>query len=138
MNFLTNRLQRKSCFSCPYTKIERVGDITLADYWGYEEAHPELKKVQGVSLILVNTEKGIKYLQMVKNLSLVETEEEKFSKKNHHLYESPKYTRDRDELYRNYAKRGFDLRFYKKNFLPHNYKIFLLKRRVKKLIQGGE
>lgn len=135
MNFLTNRLQRHSCFYCPYTKIERVGDITIADYWGVEEAHPELKEVQGVSLVLVNTKKGDKYLKKTEGLTLIETEEEKFSKKNNHLYEPPKLENVRDEFYGEYRKRGFDSKFYKKVFLPRHYKIFLLKRRILMLIK---
>lgn len=135
MNFLTNRLQRHSCFYCPYTKIERVGDITIADYWGVEEAHPELKEVQGVSLVLVNTKKGDKYLKMTKGLTLIETEEEKFSKKNNHLYEPPKLENARDEFYGEYEKRGFDSKFYKKVFLPRHFKIFLLKRKILMLIR---
>lgn len=139
MNFLTNRLQRHSCFYCPYTKIERAGDITIADYWGVEEAHPELKEIQGVSLVLVNTQKGKIYLHKTEGLCLIETQEEKFLEKNNHLYRPPKYTQKRDEFYKEYAKRGFDNTFYKKIFLPHNYKLFLIKRRILALIKkGGE
>lgn len=29
---------RPSCYQCKFARIERVSDITLADFWGIEEA----------------------------------------------------------------------------------------------------
>lgn len=50
---------RPSCFSCIYTNKERVGDITLADFWGHEDAIPGMwDDDKGISLILVNTSRG--------------------------------------------------------------------------------
>lgn len=50
---------RESCHSCRYASTHRQGDVTLADYWGYEAhnfyMHDYLK---GVSLVLANSEKG--------------------------------------------------------------------------------
>lgn len=57
--FLTNLILRKSCYHCQYASTERVSDITLGDFWRIGEtapyAHPTDK---GVSLILVNSDKG--------------------------------------------------------------------------------
>ena len=51
-------INRKSCYSCPYSSYNRVGDITIGDYWGIEKHHRELKDKLGVSLVITNTEKG--------------------------------------------------------------------------------
>lgn len=56
--FLTGKTHRESCYSCKFAKAERVGDITLGDYWGIQRMHPEFFDENGVSLVLVNTEKG--------------------------------------------------------------------------------
>ena len=56
--FLANLTLRPSCYQCQYKTISRVSDLTLADYWGAVLVHPELKDQQGVSLVLVHTEKG--------------------------------------------------------------------------------
>lgn len=48
-------LDRKSCSNCKYARINRVADITLADFWGLNV--PEYYK-QGVSLITANNDKG--------------------------------------------------------------------------------
>lgn len=57
---------RPSCYECPYKSINHPGDITIADYWGIEKAAPSFDDNKGVSLVLVNTEKGIEYLENVK------------------------------------------------------------------------
>lgn len=49
---------RPSCYECPYKSLNRLGDITIADYWGIENVLPEFDDDKGVSLLLVNTSKG--------------------------------------------------------------------------------
>ena len=49
---------RPSCHQCPYTNMFRTGDITLGDFWGIRKSHADFYHHQGVSLVMVNTEKG--------------------------------------------------------------------------------
>jgi len=56
--FLNGHLMRPSCYSCPYKSMKHPGDITLADYWGIEAAMPEFSDDIGISLLLINNEKG--------------------------------------------------------------------------------
>ena len=49
---------RECCFNCPYCNFNRVGDISLADFWGVEYKHPELKDSAGTSLVIINSLKG--------------------------------------------------------------------------------
>ena len=56
--YYTGLIYRPSCAICSFANPNRVGDITLADYWGIEEIHPELNSLRGVSLVRFNTEKG--------------------------------------------------------------------------------
>lgn len=42
------------------------GDITIADYWGIEKAAPEFDDNKGVSLVLVNNERGERVFDTVK------------------------------------------------------------------------
>ena len=68
--FQNSLANRESCYSCPYASAERCGDISLGDYWGIEQAHPELltsgggplQREKGISLLLVNTAQGKKLL----------------------------------------------------------------------------
>ena len=56
--FYSHKTLRPSCYYCKFKKITRTGDITLADYWGIDKAIPGFNDNKGVSLVLVNTEKG--------------------------------------------------------------------------------
>ncbi len=56
--FLANLILRPACHQCQYKTLQRFSDITLADYWGVETVHPELKNQQGVSLVLIQSAKG--------------------------------------------------------------------------------
>ena len=49
---------RESCFHCRFPSYDRVGDITLADYWNVENAGVKLDWSRGINLVLVNSPKG--------------------------------------------------------------------------------
>ena len=53
---------RPSCHECHFKGLARFSDITLADFWGVRNVLPEMYDNKGTSLILVNSEKGIKLL----------------------------------------------------------------------------
>ena len=60
-------IMRPSCYSCRYADIYRPSDITIGDFWGVERVLPELDDDKGVSLVLVNSEKGEKLFDEIKN-----------------------------------------------------------------------
>lgn len=49
---------RDSCYECQFRKYERSADISLGDFWGIENYYPSVETNQGISAILINTEKG--------------------------------------------------------------------------------
>ena len=83
----------ENCYSCPYAKEERVSDITLGDSWGTDLSKKEQK--QGLSLLLVQTEKGVELLKKAE-LHLEKVDIKNAIKNNHQLTEpsSAPYTRD--------------------------------------------
>ena len=58
--FLANIYLRPSCHSCRFSRLPRVADISMGDFWGVDNHHPEWNDDRGLSLILVQTEKGQK------------------------------------------------------------------------------
>jgi hypothetical protein len=56
--FLKGLTLRSSCYACLFRGLRRNSDLTLADLWGAEKTAPELDDDQGVSLVLIQTEKG--------------------------------------------------------------------------------
>lgn len=83
--FLKNVYLRESCYQCLYAKVERVGDITLGDFWGYQETAPEHIEDDncGISLVMVNTDSGARALHRIKRqLALAPRELEEAKKGN--------------------------------------------------------
>jgi len=56
--FVNDLYSRPSCAQCRFKGSERCADLTLGDFWGVWDQHPEFDDDRGVSLVLVNTEKG--------------------------------------------------------------------------------
>lgn len=57
-SFLKYTIFQDACYHCPYATKERVGDITLGDFWGIEKYAPTLNAEKGVSMIAVHTSCG--------------------------------------------------------------------------------
>lgn len=71
--FMYGDLFADSCYNCSYAGDNRVGDLTIGDFWGLGKKIPFDKKVSRVSCVLVNTPKG---KRLFENLSsLLEFEE---------------------------------------------------------------
>jgi len=56
---------RESCSLCHYTNFKRVGDITVGDQWGIPKDSP-YNDEKGLSLILINSDKGKKLFENAK------------------------------------------------------------------------
>lgn len=71
--FYDCKIFRENCYSCPYAGSSRVGDVTIGDYWGIENEHPELDhdpdfdKEKGISCLLINSPKGQELFELIKN-----------------------------------------------------------------------
>lgn len=123
--FLKGQTYRKSCYSCPYAQGCRAGDLTLGDYWGVGEAHPDylqdhggaLEEKDGISCVLVNSQKGADALRQVeKDLVLLPTEFEKVQQGNDQLrYPCPE-GQDRQQILAMYRQEGYSAveRWYRK------------------------
>ena len=74
--FLKDISFRMACYSCRFAKKERSGDLTLGDFWGISNFHPEYdREDKGTSLVLVNSARGKKILMTCKdNLFLGKSE----------------------------------------------------------------
>ena len=65
--FYKHIMFRKSCGTCHFTNTKRPSEITIADFWGWEKTDPNFNiDDKGVSLVLLNTEKGSKLFEAVK------------------------------------------------------------------------
>lgn len=69
--FFTGVLFRPSCFSCKYAQKERISDITIGDFWRLK-SNKITDTSKGVSLVLVNNEKGRTLFYQVKSCMTVD------------------------------------------------------------------
>lgn len=93
-------LFRKSCYNCPFARIPRVGDCTIADFWGIgcygdKFAHDVSK---GVSLVLVNNTHGEKALSFVDGCFIEERHLDEALHLNHNVVGPSKLHPQRDAI----------------------------------------
>jgi len=67
IGFLRNTYLRPSCHSCRFSRLPRIADITLGDFWGVGGYHPEWDDDKGLSLVLVQSEKGQKAIDVCRD-----------------------------------------------------------------------
>lgn len=98
---------RQSCFSCPYTRMNRDTDITIGDFWHMEKSMPDFVDEMGTSLVLIHTERGKELFDAVKeNLDYRESNTTDCWQLN--LQEPTKPSGIRDKFWRDYRKHGID------------------------------
>ena len=59
---------RQSCYRCKFVGVDRVSDLTLADFWGINKLNPSVKDVEkGYSMLIENSERGRALLDEIKD-----------------------------------------------------------------------
>ena len=119
--FIRNYSLRPSCYHCTAKGIERVADITLADFWGASRFSPKMNNWLGVSLIFVHSDKGMRTLEAIPKNEYVINDESinDVIRLNPSLMQSPSIPMRRkdffeqldsdlsfEELYRKYVRQG--------------------------------
>jgi len=103
--FYTNYSFKEACYTCKYTSLKRVSDITLADFWGIEKHLPEFDDNKGVSFVMFNTEKGQKIFENIKNVESIDASVEYTEQP--HLYHPVSRPSTNDEFWRYFNENGF-------------------------------
>lgn len=138
-NFLDCNTYRESCYNCKYAKTTRPSDITLADYWGILSIHNDFYDEMGVSLILVNTDKGMKILEENKELfEIIETDLNYASSHNKNLITPSTRPSKRDNIYNSIDKFTPEVYFkkvLKYKITPKKVVKLLLPNKLKKYIK---
>lgn len=129
-NFLECNTYRNSCYNCHYANFVRESNITLADYWGILSVHPDFYSEKGVSLVIVNDEKGKEIFDIVSNkTNYIETDLEKASKKNMNLKRPSIKKEKRKNIYD-----GIEVKN-ETSFIKENLKIdFNIKNKIKSMV----
>lgn len=131
----TNVYCRPSCYTCKYKGFPRMADITIADFWGIEKVDPNLDNNIGTSMILLNSQKGVEFFNLIKDkLEYKQVPLKTTFEGNIALFksiESPKI--DRTAFFNDLDKNDFD--FVVSKYFPIQNKIQLsLKEKLKRIL----
>lgn len=70
--FLKDISLRNSCYTCEFCRLPRQGDITIGDLWAAAKMNLAFPYEKGVSIVLVNNEKGREFWKnAVENVTVV-------------------------------------------------------------------
>ena len=106
--FLNNLTLRKSCYNCHSKSKEKISDITLADFWGINSVDSTMNDDKGISLMLVNTNKGRDILKKIENKILIkEVDFDNAVSHNKSIYESAEMPNERNYFFEDLKKEAF-------------------------------
>ena len=126
--FLDGTIYRECCYNCKYANEKRVGDFTLADYWGIEKQHPEFYDENGVSAVIVNTIKGQKIFEKLEdNIIFIKSSFDNIKKNNKNLERPTKRLDIRNFIYKDIDDKKFD------KYIKENIKY---RRKIKDIIKN--
>ena len=69
--FMQNLTLRPSCYNCS-NKETRSSDITLADFWGIKNVLPQWYSEEGVSLVIIHTQKGLDLVNAIDDVEAID------------------------------------------------------------------
>ena len=129
--FYEHIMFRHSCGNCHFTNFTRPSDITLADFWGWQNTDPEFNADdKGVSLVLVNTSKGEELFNAVKNdIQFIKSDTYKCLQPN--LQHPSAINRNREKFEKDFAKHGFVYCAKKYGNKGWRYKLRIFKRKCR-------
>jgi coenzyme F420-reducing hydrogenase beta subunit len=76
--FLSDMILRTSCYNCQAKCGRSKSDITIADYWGIDQVHPQMDDDKGTSLLIVRTDKGQQALDFIQMAYTASTYDDAF------------------------------------------------------------
>lgn len=107
--FYGHNILRPACHKCNYANIHRPADITIADFWGIENVAPEFLDRKGVSLTIINNEKGKEWFEAIKGkLQTIHCSLEDCVKYTYTLNQPTPEAETRDEFWQDYKTKDFD------------------------------
>lgn len=110
---------RDSCYKCPFASLARQSDITLCDYWHWDECNLSFKKGSSVSAVIVHSEKGKRLLDETrKELEVQETPIESIIKYNGCISHPVGKPQEREEILNRWITEGYES--IDRNFITRN------------------
>lgn len=107
--FLRNLALRNSCYDCKFKKLARKSDMTIADFWGIDKINPQINDETGISALLINSEKGQKLFDSIKeDIDYYDANLEDIIKYNSCICKSTYYNEKREQFFKDLEENNFD------------------------------
>ena len=108
--FLSDLYLRPSCYQCPTRCLSSGADITLGDYWKIKDFHPKFYDKNGVSLVLINSNKGQDLFEQIRGkMDFIKSSYANAVRVNPVLVSNVMLDRKRDKFYKDYFSNPNDL-----------------------------
>lgn len=99
---------RPSCYSCTFKGLGRVSDFTIADCWGKGEENRNLNDNQGLSAVVIQSEKALQIWNVIKeNLKYEEYEPMELMEGNWAMFHCVKENTYRKEFFETASRKSF-------------------------------
>lgn len=99
--FIQNLFIRPSCFECRFKGSARSSDITIGDFWAVKEYHPDFYTCDGVSAVIINSEKGMSWFKKIgDDLNIVKSNLNEIACWNDNLIHSAKKNSKRYDFFK--------------------------------------
>lgn len=107
--FVGDYINRLSCTDCHFKGYARRSDLTIGDFWGIWDSHPDMDDDRGTSLVLVQSERGRKLWEQISSkLTVLEVPLEDASRQNPAIMISSRSAEDRDAALTRIRSGDFD------------------------------
>ncbi len=107
--FLSDIALRDSCYECKFKNKNRKSDILVADFWGIEQVLPEMNDEKGISLVIINSQKGKKIFEEIKkSVEYKKVDTNLATKNNPSMIKSANYHKNTQEFFLNIENLEFD------------------------------
>ncbi len=103
--FFRNISLRPSCYECTEKSLHKKSDMTIADFWGIENAHPKFSDDKGISLIITHSDKGESSLNEIKpDIEIIDADIDMVPKYNIAMTHSANIPQNRQVFFDNLDK----------------------------------
>ena len=68
--FLSDLITNSACYTFQFNKLPRIADLSLGDFWGVDKYDQSMNDNKGLSIILLNSEKGQSWFNQIKKQGL--------------------------------------------------------------------
>jgi len=121
---------RDSCYNCKFSSAERCSDITIGDFWQYEKVMGKKELRGGMSLVMVNTAKGIRVAEKMTGAYMEEGDVDKLMYMRETFGATNGKTEAVDAFREEY--KNFGIEYILKKYAGYN-----LKGRIKHILKKG-